>query len=67
MTAPTCTCPTKVDDSGQIVRAYLDANCPVHALPTGVKHCPSCTCGATPIIQTPETAAKAAQAGEHDR
>lgn len=25
-----CSCPTKADDSGRIVRAYLDSQCEVH-------------------------------------
>ena len=60
MTAPACTCPTKYDVNGAIVRAYLDAACPVHAKPVGVQHCPSCTCS-TPIVQTPELARAAAE------
>ncbi len=38
-----CTCPTKFDSQGQLVRAYLDALCPVHAQQTG-QHCPTCRC-----------------------
>ena len=62
MNSAVCSCPTKFDTTGAMVRAYLDANCPVHAKPAGVKHCPSCTCGAVPIVQTPELAAKVAEA-----
>jgi hypothetical protein len=60
---PTCTCPTKFDENGAVVRAYMDAACPVHAKPAGVQHCPTCRCGEVPIVQTPETAAKLAKDG----
>lgn len=60
MSEPRCTCPTKLDANGAVVRAYLDAACPVHAKPTDVQHCPTCTCGKAPIIQTPEIAADVA-------
>ena len=60
MTTPACTCPTTYDNNGVVVRAYLDANCPVHAKPAGVQHCPTCTCSAVPIIQTPQLAAQMA-------
>lgn len=61
MTTPACTCPTKLDSQGQIVRAYLDANCPVHAQPAGAKHCPAC---GNPIVQTPEIARRMAEEQE---
>lgn len=54
-----CTCPTKFDANGQVVRAMSDQRCPVHgpkAQP--LPHCPSCTCGKAPIVLTPEVAAQ---------
>jgi hypothetical protein len=59
MSTDRCTCPTKFDAAGQVVRAMSDQRCPVHgprAQP--LPHCPTCTCGVgAPIVQTPEVAA----------
>jgi hypothetical protein len=57
-----CSCPTKTDESGHIVRAYLDQRCPVHGETIGQilarpPHCQTCSCG-TEIIQTPKVAAE---------
>lgn len=54
-----CTCPTHYDAAGHVVRAMSDQRCPVHgpkAQP--LPHCPTCTCGGAPIVQTPEIAAQ---------
>lgn len=50
-----CTCPTTFDANGQIVRAYLDALCPVHAQQVG-QHCPTCRCGEVRAVLTNGTA-----------
>jgi hypothetical protein len=51
-----CTCPKKTDESGHVVRAYLDQRCAVHGQQAQpIQHCPSC---GTEIIQTPKVAAE---------
>ncbi len=59
MASERCTCPHQYDErSGDTVRAMIDQRCPVHGPKAqDVKHCPTCTCGGAPIVQTPEIAA----------
>lgn len=59
-----CTCPTTREAHGQIVRAYLDALCPVHAQQTG-RHCSTCRCAAPDAYDAEEDAAQARPQCEH--
>lgn len=50
MKDPICTCPKHTNQQGHVVRAHLDARCPVHGRPVEV-----------PIVQTPELAKEIAK------
>lgn len=53
-----CTCPKHTTESG-VQRFAADRQCPVHGEKAqDVKHCPTCTCGEVPIVQTPSVAAQ---------